>query len=605
VNIDMSKLLLPLLISQAYAFTFNSLLSPVSGRGRVVMMQTPDFDSPQPIYKQVTDIISDDQSVEPSLGSYYGPSGIYPKYHGDNSADKFATRHKKRRRPKNDHDINLGGAGNPTNTGNPMNTGNARPPPVPKNNINITFDDVAGCDEAKYELEEIVDFLKNPDKYHSAGAKVPKGVLLDGPPGTGKTLLARAVASEANVTFIQISASEFVEMYVGLGASRVRDIFNIARNNAPCVIFIDEIDAVGKKRGHGSDTGGNSEREQTLNQILTSMDGFKQTDSIVVLAATNRAETLDTALTRSGRFDRKVRVAMPDVSGRRKILDVHLKRKTVSPNTDLDEIALLTSGFSGADIENMANEAVILAIRDNKSDINSTNLIDAYEKIMIGLPMISKPNDKFQDELVAYHEAGHAIPGLLFRDFFDVRKVTIVPNTNGACGYTLITPKEHYMSYPTKKFMLAELIVAMGGRAAEMVLYNVIKHDELFHMKSNYSDDKLFHGMNDLDVSTGASSDLKRSDHIARNYIEIFGYGKELYSSDKIIQIPDNPGSSLSDEIKSEIDDYVIKLVNYGLDKAIDIIENNMDTFNKLAIDLIEKKSVDIKYLDTLDVGYF
>jgi cell division protease FtsH len=594
--------LLPLLISQAYAFTFNSLMSHVSGRGRVAMMHTPDIDSPQPIYKQGTYIISDVKSIEPSLGSYYGRRGIYPKYHGvfhDNSADKLATRHEKRRRPKNDEHINLGGAGNP------MNTGNARPPPVPKNNINITFDHVAGCDEAKYELEEIVDFLKNPDKYHSAGAKVPKGVILDGPPGTGKTLLARAVASEANVTFIQVSASEFVEMYVGLGASRVRDIFNIAKNNAPCVIFIDEIDAVGKKRGHGSDNGGNSEREQTLNQILTSMDGFKQTDSVVVLAATNRADTLDTALTRSGRFDRKVRVVMPDVSGRRKILDVHLKRKTVSPNTDLDEIALLTSGFSGADIENMANEAVILAIRDNKTDINSTNLIDAYEKIMIGLPMISKQTDKFQDELVAYHEAGHAIPALLFRDFFDVRKVTIVANTNGACGYTLITPKEHYMSYPTKKYMLAELIVAMGGRAAEMVLYNVIKHDELFNMKSNYSDDKLFHGMNDLDVSTGASSDLKRSDHIARNYIEIFGYGKELYSSDKIIQIPDNPGSSLSDEIKSEIDDYVIKLVNYGLDKAIDIIENNMDTFNKLAIDLIEKKSVDIKYLDTLDVGYF
>jgi cell division protease FtsH len=580
----MNKLLLSVLISQAYAYTFNSLMSQVSGRGRVAMTHTPDFDSSQP-----------------SSGSYYGRRAIYPKYHDymDNTADNLATRHEKRSRPKNNPNINLDG------DGNPMNTGNARQPPVAKNYINITFDDVAGCDEAKYELEEIVDFLKNPDKYHSAGAKVPKGVLLEGPPGTGKTLLARAVANEANVSFLQVSASEFVEIYVGLGASRVRDLFNIAKNNAPCVIFIDEIDAVGKKRGHASESGGNSEREQTLNQILTSMDGFKHTDSVVVLAATNRAETLDVALTRSGRFDRKVRVGMPDVCGRRKILDVHLKRKTVTPNTDLDEIAHLTRGFSGADIENMANEAVILALRENKSDINSRNLIDAYEKIMIGLPMISKPTDKLQDELVAYHEAGHAIPALLFRDFFDVRKVTIVANTNGAGGYTLITPKEHYMSYPTKKYMLAELIVAMGGRAAEMVLYNVINHEENFDMKSNYSDDKLFHGMNDLDVSTGASSDLKQADHIARNYIEIFGYGKELYNSDKIIQIPDNPCSSLSDKIKSEIDDYVIKLVNYGLYKAIDIIEHNVITFYKLATDLIEKKSVDIKYLDTLEVDYF
>lgn len=600
----MTKLLLSLLISEAYAFSFNSLMSPVSGRGRVAMTHTPDFDSPQSIYKQGIDIIRDELNAEPSLGSYYGRGGIYPKYHefGDNLGDKLATRHEKRRRRKNNPPTNLGGGGNPNNSGN------ARRPPLRKSNINITFDHVAGCDEAKYELEEIVNFLKNPDKYFSAGAKVPKGVLLEGPPGTGKTLLARAVAGEANVTFIQVSASEFVEMYVGVGASRVRDLFNIAKNNAPSVIFIDEIDAVGKKRGSGGgdSSGANDEREQTLNQILTSMDGFKQTESIVVLAATNRADILDPALTRSGRFDRKVRVSMPDVSGRRKILEVHLNGKTVSPDTDLDEIALLTSGFSGADIENMANEAVILALRDNKSEINSTNLIDAYEKITIGLPMISKPTDKFQDELVAYHEAGHAITSLLFRDFFDVRKVTIVSNTNGAGGYTLVTPKEHYLSYPTKKYMLAELIVAMGGRAAEIVLYNVIKQDEFFYVKSNYSDDKLFHGMNDLDVSTGASSDLKRADRIARNFIEIFGYSsKEGYGSDSFIQIPDNQRSSISDEIKYEIDDYVIKLVNYGLDRAIDIIEHNQGSFNKLANDLIDKKSVDIKYLDTLDVGYF
>ena len=604
----MTKLLIPLLISQVYALRINSLTTRVSGRGRVAMMNTPDFDTPLPIYKKISEqeLSDNDMGGEPSVGSYYGRrvrSGSskvqYPQYHdfGNNNDDKLGTRYDGRR--KDPRRNNLGG-------GNPMSSGNQPSSSFRKNDINITFADVAGCDEAKYELEEIVDFLKSPEKYKSAGAKVPKGVLLEGPPGTGKTLLARAVAGEANVTFIQVSASEFVEMYVGLGASRVRDLFTIARQNTPCVIFIDEIDAVGKKRGDAGDgRGSNDEREQTLNQILTSMDGFKQTESIVVLAATNRADTLDPALTRSGRFDRKVRVGLPDVSGRRKILDVHLKRKKVMPNTDLDEIAILTSGFSGADIENMANEAVILALRENNSAINSTNLIDAYEKITIGLPMTSKPADKMQDELVAYHESGHAISAMLFRDFFDVRKVTIQANTNGAGGYTLITPKEHYMSYPTKKYILADLIVAMGGRAAEMVLYNVIKQDEFYMGKSNYSSDKIFSGVRDLDVSTGASRDLKHADVIARNFIDVFGYYNDGDSVNRMLPTPDNSQTSLSENKKSEIDAAVIDLINYGLDRAIDIIEHNLDTFNTLASNLIDKKSVDIKYLDTLNVTYF
>ena len=386
---------------------------------------------------------------------------------------------------------------------NPMNAAKLQSRGViDSGDINTDFHDVAGCDEAKYELEEVVEFLKYPEKFAKAGAKVPKGVLLEGPPGTGKTLLARAVAGEAGVSFIQISASEFIQMFVGVGASRVRDLFKMAKENSPCVVFIDEIDAVGRKRGEQFGGGGNEEREQTLNQILTNMDGFEKSDSVIVLAATNRADILDSALTRSGRFDRKVVVGLPDVSGRRKIIDVHLRNKLLEENTDLDEIATLTSGFSGADIENMANEAAILAIRQNKTTINSTNLIDAFEKIVIGLPKLNNNVDKEEDNLVAYHEAGHTLMALLFREFFDVRKVTINANTNGAGGYTLFTPKEKYNSYPTKKYLLANLIVTMGGRAAEIILYDKIinKNDEI-----SYDNHKLFNSVKNLDITTGIS----------------------------------------------------------------------------------------------------
>ena len=335
-----------------------------------------------------------------------------------------------------------------------MQFGKSKAKELDEESPKVTFKDVAGAEEAKEELEEIKEFLKSPEKFNKLGAKIPKGVLLVGPPGTGKTLLAKAVAGESNVPFFSISGSDFVEMFVGVGASRVRDLFKKAKESSPAIIFIDEIDAVGRMRGAGLG-GGHDEREQTLNQILTNMDGFEKTDSIVVLAATNRVDILDSALTRSGRFDRKVSVGMPDTSGRRKILDVHLRGKKVESNTDLDEIAVLTSGFSGADIENMANEAVILALRENKTIINSKNLIDAYEKITIGLPILSKDTDEYADNLVSYHEAGHTITALLFRDFFDVRKVTITANTNGAGGYTLFTPKEKYNSYPSKKYLLA------------------------------------------------------------------------------------------------------------------------------------------------------
>ena len=494
-----------------------------------------------------------------------------------------------------------GGIGGPMN---PMNAGKLQSRGVIDSaDINTNFDDVAGCNEAKYELQEVVEFLKTPERFEVAGAKVPKGVLLEGPPGTGKTLLARAVAGEAGVSFIQISASEFIQMFVGVGASRVRDLFKLARENTPCVIFIDEIDAVGRKRGEQFGGGGNEEREQTLNQILTNMDGFEKTDAIVVLAATNRVDILDSALTRSGRFDRKIQVGLPDLTGRRKILDVHLRDKFVEENTDLDEIASLTSGFSGADIENMANEAAILALRQNKTTLNSTNLVDAFEKIVIGLPKISKENNEDEERLVAYHEAGHTLMALLFKEFFDVRKVTINANTNGAGGYTLFTPKEKYNAYATKKYLLANLIVTMGGRAAEIILFDKVynKNESL-----KYDNNKVFRTIKNLDITTGASQDLKQADNLARQYIELFGI-ESMDNSElpKMIQNPTTPYLTLSETTKTNIDDYVLRLINLGLMSALNIIEHNIDNFNKLSNDLIVKRSVDIKYLNKLNVTYY
>ena len=492
----------------------------------------------------------------------------------------------------------IGGMMNPMNSGRIENNG-----VINSDDIKTTFDDVAGCDEAKFELQEVVEFLKQPEKFEIVGAKVPKGVLLEGPPGTGKTLLARAVAGEAGVSFIQVSGSEFIQMFVGVGASRVRDLFKMAKENSPCVVFIDEIDAVGRKRGEQFNGGGNEEREQTLNQILTNMDGFEKTDSIVVLAATNRADILDSALTRSGRFDRKVQVGLPDKGGRRKILDVHLRNKFIEPNTDLDEIASLTGGFSGADIENMANEAAILALRQNKTIINSTNLVDAFEKIVIGLPKLNKDKNSEEDELVSYHEAGHTIMALLFKEFFDVRKVTINANTNGAGGYTLFTSKEKYNNYPTKKFLLANLIVTMGGRAAEILLYTKIvnKYENL-----SYDNYKLFNSINDLEITTGASQDLRKGDNIARQYIELFGIDSvNNIELPKTIQTPNSPYLTLSESTKTEIDETVSYLITYSLKCAINILENNLGQFNKLASDLMIKKSVDLKYLNQLNITYF
>jgi cell division protease FtsH len=473
-------------------------------------------------------------------------------------------------------------------------------------NITTKFSDVAGCDEAKYELEEIVDFLKNPSYYAEAGAKVPKGALLEGPPGTGKTLLARAVAGEAGVSFIPATGSEFIEMFVGVGAARVRKLFDLARENKPAVIFIDEIDAIGRQRGTGVNSG-NDEREQTLNQILTNMDGFGKEEGIIILGATNRVDILDSALVRSGRFDRKVKIGLPDDDGREEILKVHLRNKKISDDVDLKEISQLTGGFSGADLENLANEAIILSLRNNNTIISRDRFLDAFEKTTIGLPSNKETRDKELLELVAYHEAGHALIATLFSEFYDVRKVTITANKGGAGGYTLFTPKDRYNSYPTKKYLLSRLIVSLGGRAAEIVLYNKKKLVE----NDNYSDDRLFGTTQDLDITTGASNDLKQADELARNYIKLFG------SSDGSLTVQsedsDQPflGRSMamttqgiSEYSRSEIDMGVKELLDFAKNMAVNILQENEEALDLTANKLLKDITIDNSYLESLKIYY-
>ena len=490
--------------------------------------------------------------------------------------------------------------------GNPANMLNKKQELINAEMVNVSFADVAGCDESKYELQEVVDFLKDPDKFNNAGAKIPKGILLEGPPGTGKTLLARAVAGESGVSFISVSGSQFIEMFVGVGAARVRSLFEIANENKPCVIFIDEIDAIGRQRGTGFNSG-NDEREQTLNQILTNMDGFDKSEGIIVLGATNRADILDSALVRAGRFDRKVLVGLPDSDGRKSILNIHLRNKQYDDSVDFDEIALLTGGFSGAELENLANEAAILSLRYNLTKINKKCMLDAYEKITIGLPSKSQTKNKDIRELVAYHEAGHTIMAKLFNDFYDVRKVTINANKGGAGGYTLFTPKEQYESYPTKKYMLANLIVALGGRAAEIILFKR-KHNL---NPTNYHDEKLFKKYDNLDITTGASGDLKQADSIARQYINLFGLNNNLGVIDTTAGNQPflgrelaNGGSKLSEYSKSKIDREVASLIQFALNAAIDIIENNIHDFTDLAKLLLKKNTIDKRDLEKFNILY-
>lgn len=500
-----------------------------------------------------------------------------------------------------------GGMG-PGGMGGPIQNLFKKPNLVNSDLIDVDFTNVAGCDEAKFELEEVVDFLKDPKKYVEAGAKIPKGILLEGPPGTGKTLLARAVAGEAGVGFISASASEFIEMFVGVGASRVRSLFEQAKENQPCVIFIDEIDAVGRQRGAGF-AGGNDEREQTLNQLLTNMDGFEKDTGIIVLAATNRADILDSALTRPGRFDRKVQVSLPDIAGRKAIFGVHFRDKKLSDDINMEEFALLTGGFSGADIANLANEAAILSVRYNETEINQRCLADAYEKITIGLPSSIENREKDILNLVAYHEAGHAITAGLFSEFFDVRKITITSNKGGAGGYTLFTPKEKYNSYPTKKFMLANMIVALGGRAAEKILYSNINN-----IPPNYKNNNLFENFSDLDVTTGASNDLKQANNIARQYVSLFGLGENIgiYDSTSNNQSPFlgrdiamGTSEKLSEYTKSQIDKEIEKLVGFAFQKAIDILYANKNVLSDVSEKLLTEKSINSKEFNDFQITYY
>ena len=489
---------------------------------------------------------------------------------------------------------------------NQMNIFQKKPNEVDADAIDVTFEDVAGCDEAKLELEEVVDFLKNPQRYNDAGAKIPKGVLLEGPPGTGKTLLAQAVAGEAGVPFFSASGSQFIEMFVGVGASRVRDLFNSAGESSPSVIFIDEIDAIGRQRGTGL-AGGNDEREQTLNQILTNMDGFTKDTGIIVLGATNRADILDSALTRPGRFDRKVMVGLPDQKGREKIIDVHFKNKKVNNEEYLKNIAVLTNGFSGADIANLANEAAILSVRYNETNITDRCLYDAFEKITIGLPVKEDERSENILKLVSYHEVGHALIAGLFKDMFVVQKITINSNKNGAGGYTLFTPKGEYNNYPTKRFMLANMMIALGGRAAEVIVYGGSWEKK----ELTYNSKLLFPDINNLDVTTGASNDLKQANSIARKYISLFGLGKNigLYDSGDTSQpflgreLAMN-GNKISEYTKEEIDKEIEHLVGYAYDMAIKIIMKNKNVFNDISMKLVKEKNIQGADLDNYVIEY-
>jgi len=426
-----------------------------------------------------------------------------------------------------------------------------------ENEVTTRFKDVEGIDSAKDELEEIVDFLKNPDKYYGSGARIPRGALLAGDPGTGKTLLARAIAGESNVPFVQCSAASFIEMFVGVGAKRVRELFQQARENQPCIIFIDEIDAVGKKRG-GTTTPGNDEREQTINQLLTEMDGFDNETGIVVIAATNRVDILDDALLRPGRFDRKIQVSLPSVKGRLKILGVHARGKKFASGVRLKNIAKQTTGFSGADLANFLNECAIRAVKDNDGTITTEITENVYQRIVIG----AKGDVKYsmrKKELVAYHEAGHAIIGVLVPDYDTVRKVSIMPR-GAAGGVTFFQPSEDNADSPfyTKEYLLAQILVALGGRAAEEVIYGANR------------------------VTTGASSDYAMVYQIAREMVTTYGFGKNNYDYRNL-----SPSAAL--KVDNEIDNIVSQCYRYALQMLVE----NKDTLEELKELLIEEEIVD------------
>ncbi|MDJ0731053.1 MAG: ATP-dependent zinc metalloprotease FtsH3 [Crocosphaera sp.] len=440
----------------------------------------------------------------------------------------------------------------------------------------VTFGDVAGIEQAKLELTEVVDFLKNADRFTAIGAKIPKGVLLVGPPGTGKTLLARAVAGEAGVPFFSISGSEFVEMFVGVGASRVRDLFEQAKANAPCIVFIDEIDAVGRQRGAGLG-GGNDEREQTLNQLLTEMDGFEGNTGIIIIAATNRPDVLDAALLRPGRFDRQVVVDRPDYAGRQEILKVHARGKTLSKDVDLDKIARRTPGFTGADLSNLLNEAAILAARRNLTEISMDEVNDAIDRVLAGPEKKNRVMSEKRKTLVAYHEAGHALVGALMPDYDPVQKISIIPRGR-AGGLTWFTPSEDRMESGlySRSYLQNQMAVALGGRVAEEIIFG------------------------QEEVTTGASNDLQQVARVARQMITRFGMSDRLgpvalgrQNGNVFLGRDIASDRDFSNETASAIDEEVRQLVDTAYKRAKDVLESNRHILDTLADMLVEKETVD------------
>ena len=470
-----------------------------------------------------------------------------------------------------------GGGGMGPGIGGPMDLqkSGARVAMVPE--TGITFKDVAGVDQAKLELQEVVQFLKESERFTELGARIPRGVILEGPPGTGKTLLARAVAGEAGVPFFSISGSEFVEMFVGVGASRVRDLFANAKKNAPCIIFIDEIDAVGRQRGAGI-AGGNDEREQTLNQLLTEMDGFEGNSGVIVIAATNRADVLDQALLRPGRFDRRVVVDLPDFEGRYSILKVHSRGKPLGKDVDLEQVARRTPGFSGASLQNLLNEAAIFTARRKKQEIGPEEISDAIDRVTIGPEKKDAVMTQQRKELVAYHEAGHAIVGALTPDYDQVAKISIIPR-GGAGGLTFFAPSEDRVDSGlySRQFLEGQLAVALGGRIAEELVYG------------------------EQEITTGASNDLERVTQVARQMVTRFGMSKKVGQVSVNLDGGGNPfmgrqmamdAPQLSSKTQKTVDEEVTRLVDVAYSRAKTLLTENRHVLNKLAGMLVEKETV-------------
>ena len=476
-----------------------------------------------------------------------------------------------------------GGGNVPGGPGQAMNFGKSKARFQMEAKTGVLFDDVAGVEEAKEELAEVVTFLKKPERFTAVGAKIPKGVLLVGPPGTGKTMLAKAIAGEAGVPFFSISGSEFVEMFVGVGASRVRDLFKKAKENAPCIIFIDEIDAVGRQRGAGIG-GGNDEREQTLNQLLTEMDGFEGNTGIILIAATNRPDVLDAALLRPGRFDRQVVVDRPDFSGRLEILNVHARGKTLSKDVDLEKIARRTPGFTGADLANLLNESAILAARRNLTEVSMDEVNDAIDRVLAGPEKKDRVMSEKRKTLVAYHEAGHALVGALMPDYDPVQKISIIPRGR-AGGLTWFTPSEDRMDSGlySRSYLQNQMAVALGGRIAEEIVFG------------------------EEEVTTGASNDLQQVARVARQMVTRFGMSDRLgpvalgrQQGNMFMGRDIMAERDFSEETAATIDDEVRLLVEQAYRRAKDVLVGNRHVLNALAEMLVDKETVDADELQNL-----